>query len=275
MLSRIDRTWPDRPSRRPGCTATCGRATCCGRPTGGPGWSTRPRTAGTGRPTWPSSPCSAARPHLDRILAAYEEVWPLADGWRERVPLHQLHLLLVHAALFGAAYRACGAGGGPRARAVTLTGVLPASIGLVSRNGSGLDGRTCRPGRPVRPDGDRPAGVADRPVQPALHVLHARGGPGLAAQADAAHRRRDRAAGRHRRAAPRRHRGPVHRRRAAAAPGPGRTSSARPRRCAAAAALGHHQRRSGWPGSPARWPRPGWTGSTSRWTRCGRTGSTR
>jgi fructosamine-3-kinase len=26
-------------------------------------------------------------------------------GWRERVPLHQLHLLLVHAALFGAAYR--------------------------------------------------------------------------------------------------------------------------------------------------------------------------
>ncbi|WP_406106470.1 fructosamine kinase family protein [Micromonospora globbae] len=44
-------------------------------------------------------------PHLDRILSAYQEVWPLADGWRERVPLHQLHLLLVHTALFGAAYR--------------------------------------------------------------------------------------------------------------------------------------------------------------------------
>ena len=44
-------------------------------------------------------------PHLDRILAAYQEAWPLADGWRARVPLHQLHLLLVHAALFGAAYR--------------------------------------------------------------------------------------------------------------------------------------------------------------------------
>ena len=42
-------------------------------------------------------------PHLDRILAAYQEAWPLADGWRERVPLHQLHLLLVHTALFGAA----------------------------------------------------------------------------------------------------------------------------------------------------------------------------
>ena len=44
-------------------------------------------------------------PHLDRILAAYQEVWPLAAGWRERVPLHQLHLLLVHTAVFGASYR--------------------------------------------------------------------------------------------------------------------------------------------------------------------------
>ena len=43
-------------------------------------------------------------PHLDRITAAYREAWPLADGWRERVPLHQLHLLLVHTAIFGAAY---------------------------------------------------------------------------------------------------------------------------------------------------------------------------
>jgi fructosamine-3-kinase len=43
-------------------------------------------------------------PHLDRILAAYAETWPLADGWRDRIPLHQLHLLLVHAAAFGAAW---------------------------------------------------------------------------------------------------------------------------------------------------------------------------
>ncbi|PTA46346.1 fructosamine kinase family protein [Micromonospora sp. RP3T] len=43
-------------------------------------------------------------PQLERILSAYQESWPLADGWRERVPLHQLHLLLVHTALFGAAY---------------------------------------------------------------------------------------------------------------------------------------------------------------------------
>jgi fructosamine-3-kinase len=44
-------------------------------------------------------------PHLDRILAAYQEAWPLADGWRERLPVHQLHLLLVHTALFGGSYR--------------------------------------------------------------------------------------------------------------------------------------------------------------------------
>jgi fructosamine-3-kinase len=44
-------------------------------------------------------------PHLPTILAAYQEVFPLADGWRDRVPLHQLHLLLVHTAVFGAAYR--------------------------------------------------------------------------------------------------------------------------------------------------------------------------
>lgn len=44
-------------------------------------------------------------PYHDRIVAAYDEAWPIADGWRARVPLHQLHLLLVHTALFGAGYR--------------------------------------------------------------------------------------------------------------------------------------------------------------------------
>ena len=64
-------------------------------------------------------------PSLERILAAYQEAAqeatqeatqeaaqeaaqnaaPLADGWRNRVPLHQLHPLLVHVCLFGAGYR--------------------------------------------------------------------------------------------------------------------------------------------------------------------------
>lgn len=54
-------------------------------------------------------------PLLARILAAYEEAAPLADGWRDRVPLHQLHPVVVHAALFGGGY---GAQAGRLARAV-------------------------------------------------------------------------------------------------------------------------------------------------------------
>ncbi|GAA4595031.1 fructosamine-3-kinase [Actinoplanes octamycinicus] len=42
---------------------------------------------------------------LDVILGAYRAEWPLAAGWERRVPLHQLHLLLVHTAAFGAGYR--------------------------------------------------------------------------------------------------------------------------------------------------------------------------
>ena len=45
-------------------------------------------------------------PYLDGIVAAYDEVYPLADDWRERVSLHQLHPLLVHAVLFGGSYGA-------------------------------------------------------------------------------------------------------------------------------------------------------------------------
>ena len=44
-------------------------------------------------------------PFLDQIVASYQEVAPLAAGWQARVPLHQLHPLLVHVCLFGAAYR--------------------------------------------------------------------------------------------------------------------------------------------------------------------------
>src|SRR5664280_1307373 len=43
-------------------------------------------------------------PYLKRILSAYDEVFALATGWRERVPLHQLYPLLVHAGLFGGGY---------------------------------------------------------------------------------------------------------------------------------------------------------------------------
>lgn len=48
-------------------------------------------------------------PHLEAIVDAYDAVFPLRAGWRERVPLHQLHPLAVHAAGHGASYgRALG-----------------------------------------------------------------------------------------------------------------------------------------------------------------------
>jgi fructosamine-3-kinase len=40
----------------------------------------------------------------DRVFAAYDEEYPLAPGWHERVELNQLIPLLVHAALFGGGY---------------------------------------------------------------------------------------------------------------------------------------------------------------------------
>jgi fructosamine-3-kinase len=45
-------------------------------------------------------------PYFDEILSGYCEIAPLADGWRDRVALHQLHPLLVHATLFGGGYEA-------------------------------------------------------------------------------------------------------------------------------------------------------------------------
>ncbi|MGS2808849.1 fructosamine kinase family protein [Nocardia sp. MW-W600-9] len=44
-------------------------------------------------------------PHLPRIIGAYNENYPLAPDWRTRIPLHQLHLWLAHAVLFGRSYR--------------------------------------------------------------------------------------------------------------------------------------------------------------------------
>lgn len=43
-------------------------------------------------------------PFLDEIRAGYQREQPLRDGWLERIPLHQLHPLAVHAASYGASY---------------------------------------------------------------------------------------------------------------------------------------------------------------------------
>ena len=50
---------------------------------------------------------------LPRLIDAYNDEHPLAEGWEERQPLHRLFPLLVHAALFGGGY---GATAGEAAR---------------------------------------------------------------------------------------------------------------------------------------------------------------
>jgi fructosamine-3-kinase len=71
---------------------------------GGRGWLIDPAAYGGHRETDLAMLALFGAPFLDRILAGYAEVTPLAVGWRDRVPLHQLHPLLVHACLFGAGY---------------------------------------------------------------------------------------------------------------------------------------------------------------------------
>jgi fructosamine-3-kinase len=72
---------------------------------GGRGWLIDPAAHGGHRETDLAMLALFGAPSLDRIMAGYQDTVPLAPGWRSRVPLHQLHPLLVHACLFGAAYR--------------------------------------------------------------------------------------------------------------------------------------------------------------------------
>jgi fructosamine-3-kinase len=71
---------------------------------GGRGWLIDPAAHGGHRDSDLAMLSLFGAPHLREILAAYQEAAPLADGWAARVPLHQLHPLLVHACLFGDAY---------------------------------------------------------------------------------------------------------------------------------------------------------------------------
>jgi fructosamine-3-kinase len=72
---------------------------------GGRGWLIDPAAHGGHRETDLAMLALFGAPSLDRILVGYNDTVPLAPGWRSRVPLHQLHPLLVHACLFGASYR--------------------------------------------------------------------------------------------------------------------------------------------------------------------------
>ena len=68
------------------------------------GWLIDPAAHGGHRETDLAMLALFGAPDLDRIVAGYNDTAPLAAGWRDRIPLHQLHPLLVHACLFGASY---------------------------------------------------------------------------------------------------------------------------------------------------------------------------
>jgi fructosamine-3-kinase len=70
----------------------------------GRAWLLDPAAHGGHRETDLAMLALFSAPHLDRMLAAYQEVAPLADGWPDRVALHQLFPLLVHSVLFGRSY---------------------------------------------------------------------------------------------------------------------------------------------------------------------------
>ncbi|MEJ2889126.1 fructosamine kinase family protein [Actinomycetospora aeridis] len=71
---------------------------------GGQGWVIDPAAHGGHRETDLAMLALFGAPQLETILAAYDEAAPLAEGWRDRVGLHQLWPLLVHAELFGGGY---------------------------------------------------------------------------------------------------------------------------------------------------------------------------
>jgi fructosamine-3-kinase len=73
---------------------------------GGRGWLIDPAAHGGHRETDLAMLSLFGAPRLAEIVAGYTETVPLADGWRSRVPLHQLHPLLVHVCLFGGGYAA-------------------------------------------------------------------------------------------------------------------------------------------------------------------------
>ena len=43
-------------------------------------------------------------PHLDEVYAGYDGESPLAGGWHDRIGLHQLGIVIMHADLFGSSY---------------------------------------------------------------------------------------------------------------------------------------------------------------------------
>ncbi len=80
-----------------------------GRPADAPhsqptGWLIDPAAHGGHRETDLAMLALFGQAGIDDILAGYQNVAPLDPGWEQRISLHQVHPLLVHAVLFGGGY---------------------------------------------------------------------------------------------------------------------------------------------------------------------------
>lgn len=74
--------------------------------TQGTAWVIDPATYGGHREVDLAMLALFGLPNLERVQAAYDAAYPLAEGWEERLGLHQLFPLLVHAVMFGGRYGA-------------------------------------------------------------------------------------------------------------------------------------------------------------------------
>jgi fructosamine-3-kinase len=72
----------------------------------GDAWLVDPAAYGGHRETDLAMLALFGLPELERVLGAYHDAAPLAEGWQDRLALHQLFPLLVHAAMFGGGYGA-------------------------------------------------------------------------------------------------------------------------------------------------------------------------
>ena len=110
VVGRLPRLVPDEPPARLHGDLWNGNVVWGAGSPGEPaqGWLVDPAAYGGHREVDLAMLALFGLPHLPQVLEAYESVHPLADGWQDRVALHQLFPLLVHAALFGGGY-------GPRA----------------------------------------------------------------------------------------------------------------------------------------------------------------
>ncbi|MDO5726687.1 MAG: fructosamine kinase family protein [Bowdeniella nasicola] len=75
-------------------------------PTSVRGWLIDPAAHGGHAETDLAALALFGSPYLTDLIAGYQSVSPLSSQWQARVGIHQFHMLLVHAALFGGGYGA-------------------------------------------------------------------------------------------------------------------------------------------------------------------------